>query len=285
MTELSLPIAVGAALDDPPAPQPHEVDAAGIHWAARSWGAPIDRPLLLIHGVTSSGAVWWRVGPALAATGRWVIAVDLPGHGGTRPWVGHHRFRDNARDVIAFLEAAGVDTSALQVVGHSWGAMTAAALPVAGLRPDTIVLLDPPAVPYDYIAAQVEAADSQAYPDLETAAAAVRVENPDWDDRDVEAKAEALVELDAAAARSVLLDNHDWDGGVADLRDPAASGVSVYVIRGEPAAGGYLPDAAAETLEAIIGAGRVHTIHGAPHSPQRTHPVETTAAILHALED
>ena len=97
MTELSLPIAVGAAFDDPPAPRPHEVDAAGIHWTARSWGAPIDRPLLLIHGVTSSSGVWWRVGPALAATGRWVIAVDLPGHGGTRPWVGHHLFRDNAR--------------------------------------------------------------------------------------------------------------------------------------------------------------------------------------------
>ena len=156
---------------------------------------------------------------------------------------------------------------------------------LTGLRPETIVLLDPPAVPYAYIAAQVEAADSQAYPDIETAAAAVRAENPDWDDRDVAAKAEALVELDAAAARSVLLDNHEWDGGRADLHDPAASGVSVYVIRGDPAAGGYLSDAAAAALEAIIGAGRVHTIHGAPHSPQLTHPVETTAAILHALED
>ena len=35
----------------------------------------------LLHGVTSSRSTWWRVGPALAAAGWDVTAVDLAGHG------------------------------------------------------------------------------------------------------------------------------------------------------------------------------------------------------------
>ena len=72
--------------------------AAGIPFSALSWGDPDGRPLLLVHGVTASAAIWWRVGPALAATGRRVVAVDLPGHGRTGHWTGRHRFRDNAAD-------------------------------------------------------------------------------------------------------------------------------------------------------------------------------------------
>ena len=119
----------------------------GIPFSALAWGEPSARPLLLIHGVTASAAIWWRVGPALAATGRRVVAVDLPGHGQTGHWQGHFRFRDNAADVAAFAREAGLARADLQVIGHSWGAMTAAALPAAGLRPATLVLLDPPALP------------------------------------------------------------------------------------------------------------------------------------------
>ena len=57
------------------------VTAAGIPFSALTWGDPSARPLVLLHGVTASAAIWWRVGPALAATGRRVVAPDLPGHG------------------------------------------------------------------------------------------------------------------------------------------------------------------------------------------------------------
>jgi len=113
----------------------------------------------------------------------------------------------------------------------------------------------------------------------------VRAANPDWGEGDVRAKAEALTQLDEDAARSVLLDNGDWDGGLADLADPAAAGTPVWLVRGDPAAGGYLPDAVMPAYAARVGADHVITIRGAPHSPQRTHPIETTAAILRALGD
>jgi pimeloyl-ACP methyl ester carboxylesterase len=283
MIETNLPEPVAAALEAPAAGDRLTVEAAGIPFSALAWGEPSARPLLLIHGVTSSAANWWRVGPALAATGRRVVAVDLPGHGRTGHWQGHFRFRDNAADVAAFARAAGLERDGLQVIGHSWGAMTAAALPASGLRPSTLVLLDPPALPLAVIGREVDDTSERGFTDPEAARAAVRAANPAWAEGDVQAKAEAMTQLDEAAARSVLLDNGDWDAGLRDLADPAATGIPIWVIRGDPAAGGYLPDEVVPAVAARVGADHIITIAGAPHSPQRTHPVETTAALLRAL--
>lgn len=279
----ALPAPVAAALDHPAAGDRVTTDAAGIPFSAIAWGNPADRPLVLVHGVTASARIWWRVGPALAASGRRVVALDLPGHGLTGHWRGHHRFRDNAADLAAWIREARLARPDLQVVGHSWGAMTAAALPGAGIRPATLVLLDPPAVPHAVIARMTSDPNEQPDRDLASAIARLRAANPAWSDGDVEAKAEALVQLDIEAARAVLLDNGDWDGGLADLIDAVAAGVPAWVIRSDPAAGGYLPDDRLAAFEAILGPGRVTTLTGAPHAPQRTHSVETTSALLAAL--
>src|SRR5258708_7415896 len=61
-----------------------------------------------------------------------------------------------AADVVAFAHEAGVLGSGLRVVGHSWGGMTSAALPGAGLIPDRLVLLDPPAIPVAAIATMLD---------------------------------------------------------------------------------------------------------------------------------
>ena len=281
--EATLPVSVTAALDSPEPGDRHTVEAAGIPWSAISWGSPGSRPLLLIHGVTSSAAVWWRVGPALAAAGRRVTAVDQAGHGRTGRWRGHHRFRDNAADIAAFARAVGLDREELQVVGHSWGAVTAAALPVVGLRPATLVLLDPPVLPFARITLEASDPVQQPFQTLHEAVASVRANEPSWSDGDVHAKAEALMDLDFDAARSVLLENGDWDGGLADLRDPAAVGVDAWLVRGDPATGGYVDDEAADDFASVIGADHVLTIPGSAHSPQRTHPVETVDAILRAI--
>lgn len=283
MIVTDLPAAVAAALHAPTEGDRFTVKAAGIPWSTLAWGDPGARPLLLIHGVTSSAATWWRIGPALAATGRRAVAVDLPGHGRTGHWRGHHRFRDNAADIAAFVRAAGLERDGLQVVGHSWGAMTAAALPAAGLRPATLVLVDPPALHHAVMSQIASDTTEQAFADIEEASAAVRAENPEWDDGDIRAKAEALTQLDEAAARAVLLDNGDWDGGLADLRDPAAAGIAVWLVRGDPSFGGYVADEHIPGFAALIGADHVITITGGPHSPHRTHPIQTTAALVRAL--
>ena len=284
-TATDLPHAVAAALDatetDPG--KRTTTTAAGIPFSAIAWGDPPGRPLVLIHGVTASARIWWRIAPALAATGRRVVAVDLPGHGETGHWQGHHRFRDNARDVAAWIRAADLDEPDVQVVGHSWGAMTAAALPRAGIRPATLVLLDPPAIPLTLISRMASDPSEQPHQDRETAFDVLAAANPTWSRRDVAAKAEALARLDIDAARSVVLDNGDWDGGLADLADPAAAGIPIWVVRGEEAAGSLLPDAMIPALAARVGADHILTLAGAPHAPQRTHAEATTLALLRAL--
>ena len=283
MTTEALPARVQASLDHPDPGDRRTVEAGGIPWSALTWGAPEARPLLLIHGVTSSAGVWWRVGPALAAAGRRVTAVDQAGHGETGHWTGHHRFRDNAQDIAGFIRAAGLDRADLQVVGHSWGAMTAAALPIAGIRPSTIVLLDPPVLPFERISLEASDPTQQPFESLEDAIATTRQANPGWSDGDVRAKALGTMQLDFEAARAVLLDNGDWDGGLADLRDPASRGIDTWLIRGDPSTGGYVDDTAAAAFEELLGADHVITIPDSPHSPQRTHPVETVEAMLRAL--
>ena len=248
MTTATLPDPIAAALRDPDPGQRIMVEAAGIPWSAMVWGAHEARPLLLIHGVTASAAVWWRVGPALAAGGRRVTAVDQLGHGRTGNWQGRHQHRDNATAIAAFVRAAGLDRPDLQVVGHSWGAVTAAALPAVGLRPATLVLLDPPVLPLEVIAREAADPGQQPSEDLEAAIAAVRAPEPTWSDGDVRAKAGALLQLDFDAARAVLLDNGDWDGGLAELRDPAAADLDVWVVRGDPATGSYVDDDAASAF-------------------------------------
>ncbi len=282
---LDLPAAVIKALESPtPDPGTRATTvAAGIPFSSIQWGDPGDRPLLLIHGVTASARIWWRIGPALAASGRRVVAVDLPGHGETGHWLGHHRFRDNAKDVAAWIHEAGLATRDLQVVGHSWGAMTAAALPLAGIRPATLVLLDPPAVPLALMTEMADDPSEQMYRDMAEAIAQLTTANPAWPVGDIEAKAEALVQLDIEAVRAVLLDNGDWDGGLADMAEPAAAGIPIWIVRADPTAGGLLPDARLPAFAALLGADHVITIRDAPHAPQRTHPAAATRALLRAL--
>ncbi len=287
-TAADLPAPVAAALANPTPGVRGTVEAAGYRWATLSWGDPGSPPIVLVHGVTSDSMTFWRIGPAIAASGRYVVAVDLPGHGRTRAWAGRHRFAETAADLAAFIRASGLDGDDLEgdhlaVLGHSWGGMVVAGLPAAGIRPATLILLDPPALPRDGMEPMTRDPHERFYDDLGEAIAVIRATYPMWTDGDVLAKAEGLHRFETEAARAVLLDNGDWDAGLAALADPAAADVPLWYIRGEFEHGGLIPEAALPALAARAGPGHVLTIAEGPHSPQRTHPEATLVAILRAL--
>ncbi|MEO8207437.1 MAG: alpha/beta fold hydrolase [Chloroflexota bacterium] len=282
-----LPAVVVAALSSAPADMAGArrsvTEAAGIPWAVAEWGEVTDRALVLVHGVTSNAETFWRVAPAVAAAGYHVLAVDLPGHGLTGHWTGRHRFEETAQDLAAFLRAAGFEDDRVAVLGHSWGGMVAAALPAAGFRPSPLILLDPPALPVEAMELMTHDPVEQSYQSLPVAITTIREANPEWPDGDVYAKALGLTQFDGPAVRAVLIENGDWDGGLGALAYPAARDVPIWLIRGEFPMGGLIPEAAVPAFAARIGADRILTIAGAPHSPHRMFPEATVLAILRAL--
>jgi non-heme chloroperoxidase len=96
--------------------------ATGVRLHYAEQGAPGARPLILLHGISDSWFSFSRVLPGLAATYR-VFALSLRGHGDSeRPATGYN-LPDFAADVVAFMDALGIERAA--VVGHSMGSMVA----------------------------------------------------------------------------------------------------------------------------------------------------------------
>jgi pimeloyl-ACP methyl ester carboxylesterase len=289
-TAADLPPAVARALsvtrlEDSPPGEPGVVPVDGVDWATRSWGTPSDPPMLLVHGVTSDTGTFWRLGPALAATGRRAVAVDLPGHGATGRWRGRHRFAETAADLAAFIRAAGLAVPDVQVLGHSWGGMLVSSLPAAGIRPRTLILLDPPYLTLERLRALTEEESEKLYATVEEARAGVRADYPRWTEGDVEAKALGLTRFSPEGVLAVLLQNGPWDAGLANLGDPAAAGIPTWYIRGEWETGSLIPNHVVERLAARVGSDHVLTIVGGSHSPHRMLPEATALAILRALGD
>ena len=75
------------------------------------------RPVVLVHGAGGRAEVWTPQIGGLADVAR-LIAVDLPGHGGTGAR-GCQRVDDYAAWVLGLLDALGLDRTVL--VGHSMG--------------------------------------------------------------------------------------------------------------------------------------------------------------------
>ena len=293
-TSDDLPAAAAAAIRDARAlPETGDrsttiVSGAGpepIRFSALAWGPADGRPLLLIHGVTSSARTYWRVGPALAAIGWRAIAVDLPGHGAT---VGGGDGRDagfaETASLVAGFARIAFDDAPFAIVGHSWGAMVAAHLPPTGLRPGRIVLLDPPVMDQRARRGMVDDPDSRPEPSFDRALATIRALKPGWSEGDRIVKAEALTQLDGEMAAAVLLGNGDWDGGLAVLADPSVRGIPVWIVRGEDETGSLTPASWLPGYADLIGADHILTIAGGEHSPQRLAIEATVVALLRALE-
>jgi pimeloyl-ACP methyl ester carboxylesterase len=98
-------------------------------------------PVVLLHGLTASGACWTPVAQALESECDLVLP-DARGHGSSGVPAGGYRYGDFAADVVALMDALGLAAPVL--LGHSMGGMTAAV--VASRDPrrlSGLVLVDP----------------------------------------------------------------------------------------------------------------------------------------------
>ena len=103
--------------------------ATGIAMHVAEAGPPDGPPVLLLHGWPQHWWCWRGVIGPLAAAGLRVLAADLRGAGWSdAPPEGYDK-EQLASDVLALLDAEGLDRVAL--VGHDWGGWVAQ---LAGLR-------------------------------------------------------------------------------------------------------------------------------------------------------
>ena len=113
------------------------VNGIHIHYLSKGQGADV----VLIHGITSSLALWYaKMFPALAGEFR-VTAYDLRGHGLSSMTPTGYTSRDMAEDLRGLMDHAGIQKA--RFVGHSFGG--AVALHFALLYPERaegIALLD-----------------------------------------------------------------------------------------------------------------------------------------------
>src|SRR6516162_1385777 len=110
---------------DAEAANSREVEAAGLRLRYLELGEGLGVPVLLLHGFGADLNTWMFTQPALAE-GRRVIALDLPGHGGSAKNVSAGDAEHLTDAVEAAATTLGVER--FHLVGHSMGGAIAASL-------------------------------------------------------------------------------------------------------------------------------------------------------------
>jgi pimeloyl-ACP methyl ester carboxylesterase len=94
----------------------------GVRLRYAELGDPAGHPLILLHGYTDSWFSFSRVLPELAETFH-VYALDQRGHGDSERPADGYSMRTMAADVVAFMDAEGLQRATL--IGHSMGTFVA----------------------------------------------------------------------------------------------------------------------------------------------------------------
>jgi pyruvate dehydrogenase E2 component (dihydrolipoamide acetyltransferase) len=114
----AVPEPSGEAAVDAETISPRELKAAGLRLRYLALGEGDSVPVLLLHGFGADLNTWMFTQPALAE-GRRVVALDLPGHGGSAKQLD----RADAESLAAIVDHAlnALDIERLHLVGHSMG--------------------------------------------------------------------------------------------------------------------------------------------------------------------
>lgn len=224
------------------------------------WGSPSVGRALLVHGLTSSAQVWWRVGSELAVEGWEVTAVDLRGHGAA-PRTISYRLDEMAGDLLALDDHWDV------VIGHSLGGSLALKAAVARASfCERLVLIDPVLAVANPRKMKEELAAELSPPSV----AELLTANPRWHPEDAFWKRASALTVSPYVVERVFSDNPDWDlwPALARLEIPA---VVLVAETGSLLGEGEAPSGSMVRFEVVAGCG---------HSIQRDDPGAVTREIL-----
>lgn len=229
------------------------------------------RRILLVHGLSSSQATWWRVAPYLAERGWDVTTVNLRGHGDA-PRAASYELAGYASDLPDSPDGAWD-----AVLGHSLGGATVV---LAAQRPGfakALVLLDPVLEIAPELFDQVLA---DQLSELEVTEASLAELKPHWHERDRETKLQSIRATDATVVGRSITDNRGWNL----VPQAAALTMPTLILGGDHRVYSMLETKTALALTAANPLIEYSVVDGAGHSLHRDKPDETLAAITHWLD-
>lgn len=259
-----------------------EVNGMDLYYESVGTGPP----LILIHGALLDHQTWAAVVPRLAASFE-VVSYDLRGHSRSGRGAGTITGADHASDLEALIEL--LDRGPVHAVGQSLGGMTA--LRLAGQRGELFRSVAAHEPPFFNLLAE-EGETRILYEQLSEIIAAI-VELVAAGDQ--AGAARSFVEHIAAPGGwelfptelqqtfigniSTIDDRLDMQSDLVSLDPATLAGFKgpVLLTRGDSGAPWFAPTAA--KLATTLPTAQLHTISGAGHGPQMTHP----AAYIEAL--
>ncbi|MGY1745123.1 alpha/beta fold hydrolase [Blastococcus sp. SYSU D00695] len=132
----------------------------GMEFDVRDAGPADGEPVVLLHGFPQDGTAYDRLAPVLHGAGLRTLTPDQRGCSpGARPaGRADYRLRQTAQDVLALLDAAGLDSA--HVVGHDWGGVVGWAL--GAWYPERVRSLTALSVPHPAAMAKALVSSDQA---------------------------------------------------------------------------------------------------------------------------
>ncbi|VAW04464.1 hypothetical protein MNBD_ACTINO02-2129 [hydrothermal vent metagenome] len=220
----------------------------------QTWGSG-DKQALLVHGLSSNAAGWWRLGPDLAELGYTVTAPDLRSHGES-PRSDDLSVVGYAADVLALGSHWDL------VLGHSLGgAVVLACVETDPGFAKTLILEDPAIKLEDNPLIREWLMDVFNRP-LTTEQ--VALDSPRWHIEDARAKAEALRQSGPDTVDRTL-SAPTWDGS----RILASLAIPTLLLGADPALMALVPPEVGQAFAAANSLIKFETITNGSHSIHR----------------
>lgn len=232
------------------------------------WGVQGRRRALLLHGLSSAAATWWRIADGLAGAGYRVTAPDLRGHGDA-PHTASYRLGGYAADLWQLGDRWDL------VVGHSLGGTLASLVAATPGHCFRLALLDPVfLVPddqfEDLLVDQLAELDDAGDP------GAVAARNPAWHPEDAALQAWAMTRTSRYVIERTLADNRPWWylDLLSDVRIPTV------ILGADPARGTMFDPTIADELARRNVRITTRVVAGVGHSIHREAPDLVLDALL-----